>query len=70
MLYATADDVAVIGNKAQKELIDIQVNMPVKRHLEKFGYIDFWKSQGRRLAPTLATVASKDTILPFATTYF
>ena len=33
---ATADDVAEIGNKAQEELIDIQVSMTAKRHLEKF----------------------------------
>ena len=52
---ATADELAEIGNKGQEELIEIQVNMNAKRHLEKFGYIDFWISQGRKLAPTLAT---------------
>ena len=41
-----------------------------KRYLEKCGYIALWICQGRKLTHTQATEAVKDTILPFATTYF
>ena len=43
---ATTDDVAEFGNLAQEELIDIQVYTPEKRHIWKFGYVDFWTTQG------------------------
>ena len=65
----TTDDVAELGNLAQEEFIDIQVNTPAKRHIEKFGYVNFWITQGRELTPTLFTIAIIDAILPFPTTY-
>ena len=65
---ARPEDVSHLSNGTEEELIGLQTNTQAKQSFDRKGYICFWVEKNI-IAKTLSSIALKECILPFATTY-